>query len=86
MQTSIKSKMSSEGKMLSGYVNKYLNERGNFKTEVCQYSFGLDAATKPTEEDVSSFKAAGGLPIKFPSTARKSTADNSFAMLNKSQH
>ena len=35
MQRNIKIKMSSEGKMLSGFVNKYLNERGNFKTDVC---------------------------------------------------
>ena len=27
--------------MLSGHVNKYLNERSNFNTEVCQYNFGL---------------------------------------------
>ena len=27
--------------MLSGWVNKYLNERGTFDTEVCSYSFGM---------------------------------------------
>ena len=42
MQKNIKIKLTSQGKMLSGFVNKYLNERGNFKTEVCQYSFGLE--------------------------------------------
>ena len=68
--------MTSEGKMLSGYVNKYLIERGSFKTEVCQYSFGMDAPTEVTEE--SSFK---GFPIKFPKSARKSTAENSSIMV-----
>ena len=41
MEKSIKLKMTSEGKMLSGYVNNYLNERGTFGTSVCSYSFGL---------------------------------------------
>lgn len=27
--------------MLSGFVNKYLNERGTFETDVCSYQFGL---------------------------------------------
>ena len=31
-----------EGKMLSGYVKKYLNERHTFKTDVCSYTFGLN--------------------------------------------
>ena len=31
-----------EGKMLSGWVNKYMNERGTFDTEVCSYKFGMD--------------------------------------------
>ena len=80
MQRSIKIKMSSEGKMLSGFVNKYLNERGNFKTDICQYSFGLssDLQTKPpetatTEDSVMLMKGPGTVTpsIKFPKTARK---------------
>ena len=70
--------MTSEGKMLSGYVNKYLNERGNFKTEVCQYSFGMDQpTTEPTDD--STMK---GLSVKFPKSARKSTADNSSIIIS----
>lgn len=44
MQKQIKLKVTNEGKMLSGFVNKYLNERGTFQTGVCQYSFGLDTS------------------------------------------
>ena len=63
--------------MLSSYVNKYLQERGNFKTGVCQYNFGMDAPQMEISEE-SSFK---GMPIKFPRSDRKSTADNSSIMI-----
>ena len=58
--------------MLSGHVNKYLNERGTFDTAVCQYTFGL---TKPSEDQVvvSQVDYMGtrevdspGLKVKFP--------------------
>ena len=42
MQTKIKAHKTCEGKMLSGWVNKYMNERGTFDTEVCQYKFGME--------------------------------------------
>ena len=81
MQRSIKSKQSSEGKMLSGFVSKYLNERGNFHTDVCQYSFGMDlplpSATATTENSFIK-----GVPVKFPKTARKSTTADSSIMIS----
>ena len=42
MQKKINEKMTCEGKMLSGWVNKYMSERGTFDTEVCSYAFGMD--------------------------------------------
>ena len=80
MQRNIKIKMSSEGKMLSGFVNKYLNERGNFKTDVCQYTFGMDLPLPQTATtDESTLKATATTnSIKFPKTARKSTTDDSI--------
>ena len=42
MSKHIKLKLTSEGKMLSGFVNKYINERGTFDAKICQYTFGLD--------------------------------------------
>ena len=41
MLRSIKTNETSEGKMLSGFVNKYINERQTFSTDVCSYAFGL---------------------------------------------
>ena len=49
MQTHIKTGETSQGKMLSGFVNKYLNERGAFNTEVCSYTFGLGLPTKAAD-------------------------------------
>ena len=44
------SRKNCEGKMLSGWVNKYLNERGTFDTEVCSYSFGMDDAIEDSKQ------------------------------------
>ena len=71
MQKRIKNRASTQGKMLSGHVNKYLNERGTFSTKVCQYTFGL---TKPSEPEIVSDAdyypgtepESAGLKIKFP--------------------
>ena len=81
MQRNIKSNLSSEGKMLSGFVNKYLNERGNFKTEVCQYSFGMDLPPVPPTATTEN-SIIKGIPVKFPKTARKSTTADSSIMIS----
>lgn len=63
MQKSIKMNGTSEGKMLSNYVNKYLNERHTFNTGVCSYSFGL--AEEGDDKQIDNF------PVKFPSREPK---------------
>ena len=50
MERSFKMKQTSEGKMLSGFVNKYISERTSFNTDVCSYTFGLvDPRTSSTD-------------------------------------
>ena len=48
--THIKNKVTNEGKMLYGFVKNYINERGTFNTEVCQYSFGMGVADPALSE------------------------------------
>ena len=84
MQKAIKTNLTSEGKMLSGYVNKYLRERTTFDPSICQYSFGLDE--KPTKGNASAYQSVPGderntfsSSIKFPMSARRTTADKTAA-------
>ena len=71
MQTHIKTGETSQGKMLSGFVNKYLNERGTFSTKVCQYTFGLTKDSEPAIVSDADYypgtePESAGLKIKFP--------------------
>ena len=75
----IKTNQTSKGKMLSGFVNKYINERGAFNTGVCQYTFGLDPETATEGESPTVAPEStkmNGTTIKFPTSARRSTAAN----------
>ena len=38
--------------MLSGFVNKYLNERHTFNTDVCSYTFGLGGRREESGPDM----------------------------------
>lgn len=65
--------------MLSGFVKKYINERGAFNTEVCQYTFGLDPETATDGETATiapDSTKVNGPTIKFPTSARRSTAND----------
>ena len=54
--------------MLSGFVNKYLNERHTFNTKVCSYSFGLglDEATEANKQQQPMTMTDGTNGVKFP--------------------
>ena len=71
-------KQTSEGKMLSGFVNKYISERTSFNTEVCSYSFGLNANTTASEfvsgqvDVVGESRIGTSNGVRFPTTNRKS--------------
>ena len=68
MEKSIKMSSTNEGKMLSGFVNKYLIERHTFNTKVCSYSFGLglDDATEPNNKHQPMSMTVGTNGVKFP--------------------
>lgn len=83
MQKQIKLKVTNEGKMLSSFVNKYLEERGTFSTGVCQYSFGfgINDAGKPNSAIDCEPPTRGGRNtanplIRFPKSLHNSLPDN----------
>lgn len=81
MQRHIKTRLSSEGKMLSGHVKRYMNERSTFDTKVCSYKFGMDLNGDEAvdivdgtviEDQVNNYN---GQMIKFPTSGKRSIAD-----------
>ena len=64
-------------KTLANFVQKQLNDRGTFDTDVCQYAFGLNTTDElPLEEPFSPLSEPAmlkdnknnGLSIKFPNS------------------
>ena len=88
-----KFRKSCEGKMLSGYVKKYLGERGNFDTGVCQYTFGfqddqenaLPTACRETEIDTQGFAPTTRGSLK-PFSGRQSMADQVTAISSSNRN
>ena len=76
MQKNIKINVTSDGKMLSGFVKKYLNERHTFNTDVCQYTFGLvsDDEIKVEERTLETHRKNTEVRIKFPSTSHRQSS------------
>ena len=71
--------------MLYSFVKNYLNERGTFNTEVCQYSFGMGVADPALSELDTQIEAKETISNEFElaMSKRKSTVtDNGTTNTN----